>query len=394
MFSNGPFRMTSLSRVMEDSETNSGLCSLELASPGPGPVKRGGETGPRHVVLILATTYGLPYRVLRCAKSCSAKVYVLGDHGAQALTLSRYCDGYFHCHRIVNGFRDEALALEVNCLVRDLGVTMVLPGDAPSTRALIACRDLLDVPCFPLPSLEQFDCLNDKWRFAQVCADVGMRHPATRYFSTVAELAADVGACGLDYQAVLKPLSLSGNQGLIRLDPDNAREQVRRVNYQPIIMQKFVPGRDVSASILCRDGRVEAFIANASRRRVYSTIAADSILADLVRFATHMGVTGIFNFDIIESGPGEFHYLECNPRFFFKMGLAMLAGLNFVELGMNDQTACDIRRIGDGTTVRAPEAILATPSLWRNLRWRDAAVAAHVLADPIPLLFDQLAWPT
>ena len=46
---------------------------------------------------------------------------------------------------------------------------MMLPGDALATRPLIACRDLLEVPCFPPPGLAEFDLLYGKWRFAQLC---------------------------------------------------------------------------------------------------------------------------------------------------------------------------------------------------------------------------------
>jgi hypothetical protein len=88
------------------------------------------------------------------------------------LRFSRYCRRFFLSDCIIHGDRDESLALEINHLVRELGITMVLPGDAPSTRALIASRDLIDVPCLPLPTLDQFDALNDKWEFAQLCAAV------------------------------------------------------------------------------------------------------------------------------------------------------------------------------------------------------------------------------
>ena len=94
-------------------------------------------------LLMVATLFGMPYRVMRCAQACNAEIYVLGTSGAWPLRFSRYCRRFFPSDCIVHGDRDEALALEINHLVQKLGITMVLPADAPSTRALIACGDLL-----------------------------------------------------------------------------------------------------------------------------------------------------------------------------------------------------------------------------------------------------------
>jgi len=108
-------------------------------------------------VLIVAATYALAYRVMRCARLADAETYVLGNLGAQVLAVSRHCTKFRLSQTIIAGHYDEDLAFEINCLAREAGVTMILPGDAASTRALIACRHLLEFPCFPMPSLEEFD---------------------------------------------------------------------------------------------------------------------------------------------------------------------------------------------------------------------------------------------
>jgi predicted ATP-grasp superfamily ATP-dependent carboligase len=353
-----------------------------------------GRPANRHgKLLIVATTFGLPYKVLRCARMCSAEVYVFGDLGAQALRLSRYCHRFIRSHRIINGGFDAALALEINHLVRELGITMIMPGDAPSTRALIACRDLLAVPCFPMPSLAQFDRLNDKYLFAALCNELGLRHPKSEYFETIEDLRADVAVNGVPAPVVLKPLSLSGNQGVMIMDSTNAARQLARLNYEPIIRQDFIRGHDISASMFCRNGEVRAFITNVSRRRVFSTLTIDGVFEDLQRVAAHTSITGVFNFDIRVADAGGHYYLECNPRFYFKMALAMLAGLNFVEHGLSDNPELACQRLADGTKVRAPEAVLATPSCWLQLSRRDVQAALLAVTDPVPYLFEQIVWP-
>ena len=142
-----------------------------------GSISRRASSRPIRLLMV-ATLFAMPYRVMRCAQASGAEVYVLGNEGAWLLRFSRYCRRFFLTESIIHGDRDEALALEINHVVREFGITMVMPGDAPSTRALIACRDLIEAPCFPLPSLEQFDALNNKWAFAQLCEDLGIRIPS------------------------------------------------------------------------------------------------------------------------------------------------------------------------------------------------------------------------
>ena len=42
-------------------------------------------------VLLLASLYEMPYRILVCAAAAGAEVYVLGNAGARPLRLSRFC---------------------------------------------------------------------------------------------------------------------------------------------------------------------------------------------------------------------------------------------------------------------------------------------------------------
>jgi predicted ATP-grasp superfamily ATP-dependent carboligase len=345
--------------------------------------------------LLLAATYALPYQVLRCARKVAGEVIVLGDLGSQALVLSRYCNRFIRSHRTITGQDDDGLVLEINALIRQHGISLILPGDAPSTRALIACRNRLHAPCYPLPDIGQFDALNDKWRFAQLCADLGLPHPRTRLFASAAAIEADIAAAtaGEAQGWVLKPLGLSGNQGIVRLNGQNAAQILANINYEPVLMQDFVPGQDLSATMFCRAGHIEAFAAHAMHRRIYSVVENAAACAAMQRLAHSLNLTGVFNFDFRLSPDGAMHILECNPRFSFRIALAMLAGLNFIDAGLRPAGNGPALTVPPGTQVRVPEALILSPKLWPKLNRRDIRTAAHMLADPIPLLFDQLAWP-
>jgi predicted ATP-grasp superfamily ATP-dependent carboligase len=345
-----------------------------------------GPSGPPRVLMV-ATVFNMPYRVLRCAQASGAEVYVLGNPGANWLRFSRYCRRFVYAASIIHGGRDEALALEINCLVRELGIAMVMPGDAPSTRAVIACRDLIEAPCFPLPSLNQFDLLNDKWAFAQLCQKLGIRHPATRILPEAASLAREIATGRLEYPLVAKPLSRSGNGGVVFLDGTDTEKQLNTINYQPVLVQTMIPGQDIGASVFAKAGKIEAFVAHSLRQRVYATFRDDQIYSDIAKIVAWLHLEGVYNFDMILGPDGSVFYLECNPRFYFKINLSMLAGINFVGWGLPGAKP-GAGYIPDGVRVRFPEAALTSFDL--RCAKRDWAMAAYIFSDLAPYLAENL----
>jgi len=340
-------------------------------------------------VLMVATVFNMPYRVLRCAQASGAEVYVLGNPGARGLRFSRKCKRFVLSSAIIHGDRDEALALEINCLVRELGVSLVMPGDAPSTRALIASRDLIEAPCFPMPSLDQFDLLNNKWAFAQLCEKLGILYPATRLLPDAATLAQEIAAGRLRIPLVAKPLSRSGSGGVVILDGVDDESRLSAINYQPVLVQTLIPGQDIGASVYARAGKIEAFVAHWYRRRVYSTFHNDQIYSDIAKIVSHFGLDGVYNFDMISAPDGTVHYLECNPRFYFKINLSMIAGINFVERGLPGAKP-GAASIPDGAQVRLPEAVLVAFASLRRYSKRDWAMVAYICSDLVPYLMEAL----
>jgi predicted ATP-grasp superfamily ATP-dependent carboligase len=365
-----------------------GTVGSTSTKPASFPITAAESSRPK--ILIVASLHKLPYRVLRCAAAAGAEVYVLGDRGARALRLSRYCRRVFLANNVISGLYDDALVMQINCLVRDLGIGMVIPGDGPSTRALVACRDQLTAPIFPLPSLECFDRLNDKWSFTELCGELGIRHPVSRRFEDVTDLSAAAIDGGFSLPAVAKPLSLSGDQGFVLIDGTDTIERLRRIDYRPIIVQDFIAGEDIGASIFARSGELTAFIAHHYGRGVYSTFPGDTIVAELARLAKHLHLDGCYNFDMRMTAAEDIYYLECNPRFFFKIDLSMIAGVNFVALGLPGREPAASDMIRHHSRVYMPKGLAGSPAHWLAVSRKDLAMAAHLCSDPLPALLESV----
>lgn len=370
------------------SEECAGHTSRRVSRPAAVPQ---GVSSKGIKVLLLAAVYHFAYRVMRCVAAAGADVYVLGNI-ERSMARSRYCRELFVSDYIINGTYDEALVLEINWYVRELGIDLVLPGDAPTTRALIAVRDLIEVPCFPMPELDQFDLLNNKWEFTNLCKRLGISCPNTRLFPDVAALAREAEAGGLVFPSIAKPLSLNDGRAHVRLEAGDTLEQIRMIRYRPVLVQDFIEGEDIGSSVYCERGEIKAIVVHSLKDKVYHTFIDHAVHRDIACIMARFEADGVLNFDMRLAPDGEIYYLECNPRFFYKIDLAMLAGLNFVSFGLERDIRDVPTSIPSGTSVKLPQALvrsLITP--WRFTR-KDFAMLHYILADPVALLMERLGF--
>jgi biotin carboxylase len=338
----------------------------------------------RFTVLLVASLISLPYRVMRTVEATGADIVVLGGAASRGLRYSRYCRKFIPLEREVTGERDPDLARDINRAVGAHGIDMVLPADATATRALLAVKDLIDAPCFPSPSLRQFDYLNDKWHFYNLCLALGIPVPPSQLVADAAQLRAKLEAGAIALPAIAKPVNHDGGLGVLKLESDTALSQVARIDYGPVVVQNYIEGEDLSASVYCRDGRITHFIAHQLKRSTYRTVEDPRIRPALARIMAHMGTSGVYNFDMRLTPDGKLFFLECNPRFFFSMNLALAAGVNFVRQGLTG--VAGPREPSPGTAVRKPKALaLALLRPW-TVRRRDLGMLWHLWSDPISQL--------
>lgn len=385
-----------LADVTEDPEV-----ALPALAPPSGrrarrPARKLAPCGTAPRVLLLATDYTTPYRVLRVAAACGAEVYVLGNAGAWPLRWSRHCRRLIVSERIIHGERDESLALEINCLVRELQLDMVAAADAPCARALIASRDLLDAPCFPLPTLAQFDLLNDKWAFAQLCSALRIAHPATQLLGDITAVRRALAVETVQFPLIVKPLGRCASSGIRVLRTREDLQQLEAINYRPILLQQFLPGDDIGASVYAAGGAIRAFIAHRLCGGEYRTFRDDRIYTAIGRLVAQLQLDGVYNFDMIRTRDGSVFYLECNPRFFYKIDLSMLAGVNFFACGLAHACGGDAAgvslapRVAPEVSVRFPKALVRSLLSSGHCSRRDWALSRHLLADPVPWMMEKL----
>jgi predicted ATP-grasp superfamily ATP-dependent carboligase len=344
-------------------------------------------------VLMLSDKFRFAYRILRCFHAAGAEVHVLGGKDSRGLRFSRFCASF--CER-TNSYQGnlEPLIQEVNTLIARLDIDLVVSGEHFMMRPLITIASALNAPCFPMLTVEQFDILNNKWLFSQLCASLGIRCPRSQLVTDVAALKRAVELGEISIPFVAKPLDLDGSRGVLSILRTIDLHKLDSIRYEPVIVQEFVRGIDVAASVYCDHGSINAFIVHHLKRATYFTFESDEIRADIQKIATATKAHGVLNFDMRIGEDGAVYWLECNPRFFFWAHMSLLAGISFVEFGLSNWPVSGLSSVPSGTNVRFLKAsMLELARPWR-LTKRDVDYLRYALADPVPWIREALGYET
>ncbi len=331
-------------------------------------------------VLMVCGLFTLPYRAVRCAAAAGATVHVLGNKGARGFRYSRFCASFSPLRRNLDATFDAGLADEINAAIDRLDIDIVMAGDQPATRSLVGVRPLLRANCFPMPDLATLDMLSDKWEFFKLCTRLGVPCPASVLLADAAEVARQVGAGLLRLPLIAKPLSLDAARGVVKLAQGDFADGLATIRYNPVMVQAFIPGVDIGASAYCEDGEIRAFILHRLADGLYSAFADRTILQSIQRIIRATGYSGVCNFDMRLDPGGQVYFLECNARFFYKMDMSLLAGVNFVAHGLHPDMA---PQFVHGANVRLPKAALATLGAPWAMVARDFDMLGYRLSDPV-----------
>jgi hypothetical protein len=331
---------------------------------------------PRNI-LMLAHAHQASYRVMRCAAALGAKVHVFAGPDARSLAASRYCAGLrdFPLDPAPNA---DIAAARIEAFAQTHAIDMILPADAVATRFLATIQARLTTPTFPIPDLASFDALATKDRFMELCRARNIRHPRGHLLANREALLAALANDCIRLPAILKPINRWGGVGVIRIDAHNAREIAATIDYAPILVQDYIEGADRSISIFAVRGRVTKQVTYCYPGGAF-TFTAEPELARIVgEIARDMKLDGVFNFDARIEADGTVWLLECNPRFFFTMDAAMIAGANFAKIEDNGE----VIGVPDGE-LRQPEALLKHLARGRRPNLRDLKMLGHWLKDPL-----------
>ena len=289
---------------------------------------RGGKAA-----LVLAANWHLEYRTLRCTARCFDRTYVLGTWDARPLGRSIACKAFYLLPSPSSAFSAEHVVL-INHLCASLDIDCVLPSDAETTALISAHKDQIEATCYPVPKASDFDLLNNKRSFVELCRMLQVPIPPTCVLTSKDELEKLIDAGEFGLPIVIKPMNREGSIGVHILLEDADRQAISAVDYEPVMVQKYIEGDDLCAFYFCENGKIVTETIYYPGPHALKFIEHFGVREECSKIIKHFHYHGIVGFDLRTDSAGRIFFLECNPRFWRNMDMAMLAGMNPVEVGL------------------------------------------------------------
>ena len=347
-----------------------------------------GRTSPKLKCLLLANGFYKQYHVLRGAAEAGLSVCVLGGPFARRLKRSRFCAVFEEWNFNSDGPLENVVEQIERIVLRE-NIDFVMCSDCVTSLLLIKNSGRLSIPTFPMPDLETFQTLNDKWCFYKLCTSIGVSVPETFLYQNVCALKADIAAGRIKAPITVKPTNLNSGIGVHHIILPDDLSLLDVINYEPIVAQRHIIGNDVGVSMLCYHGRIRAWTAQlfrGSRGSHDVFFRSDACFEAIAMVANVTKFNGVAQFDArLELSTGRIYFVECNPRFWASFFTLLNAGLNYISLGLSAATdppdhLLTIESV-EAPRIRGLIRKLVTP--WKLTRG-DVKALQYFLSDPVP----------
>jgi carbamoylphosphate synthase large subunit len=353
------------------------------AGPAPTPARR----------LTVLVSGGKMTKALQLCRSFHAAGHrvVLVETGHYRLTGHRFSRAVDAFH-VVPELDDPGYAQGLLDVVRREGVDVYVPVCSPASSLPDArAASLLAAECDVLHlAPEEVEMLDDKHRFAETAASLGLSVPDTHRITDTQQVL-DFDFTRSERPYILKSIAYDPvhRLDLTRLPmPRPAMERfVRGLPISadnPWILQEFVEGTEYCTHSTVRDGELRVYLCceSSSFQVNYAMVHKPRIRAWVEDFVTSLGLTGQVSFDFIEAADGTPYAIECNPR--THSAITMLRDHDGVAAAYLDEVADPVLEPAPGSR----PTYWIYHELWRLLtrpsraRWRTITSGTDAIFDP------------
>ena len=284
--------------------------------------ERGTPDRPRTVLI----SGGKMTKALQLARSFHRAGHrvVLVESGKYRLTGHRFSNAVDVFHTVPKP-DDPGYAAALLHIVQQEGVDVYVPVCSPAASYYDAlAKPLLEPFCEVLHGdADVIAALDDKQRFAETAASLGLPVPDSRQVTAAKEVEEFDYAHGRP-PYILKsipydPVHRLDLTPLPRDTPEQTAEFARSKPMSaetPWIMQSFVHGQEYCTHSTVRDGRVQVFACceSSAFQINYEMVDKPAITEWVTTFVGALGITGQVSFDFIEDADGQVYAIECKPR--------------------------------------------------------------------------------
>jgi protein-tyrosine-phosphatase/predicted ATP-grasp superfamily ATP-dependent carboligase len=248
----------------------------------------------------------------------------------------------------------EAFKKWIAAWVRANDVALVIPATECTLVPLHEMRDDAEVARrVAMPSAHALDSALDKEKLRALAAELGVPVPASAYITSPRDLTdGRIDEWLREGAAVVKTTKSKAWKGtkahefptIIVSDRDELKRSVlERVQFVPVQVQQWVPGRGLGVELLARDGEIVMSVAHERLHEVPLTGGGSSyrrtipmpapLLRDAEKLMRALEYTGVamveFRGDGADGRSSRHWLMEINVRFWGSLPLAIFAGADF-----------------------------------------------------------------
>jgi predicted ATP-grasp superfamily ATP-dependent carboligase len=331
------------------------------------------EGAPR--VLVVGIVSSLTWSVTRCLSRAGMRPVVMGWHRYSPLSLLPDCKYVpMRSVRWNDAEIDPSAIDEIARVCRTHAIDKVIPVDFPTVMLLSRYGDAISgTSVAAVPQADTMLALHNKWQFSRAIERMGLPQPRTE----LARSRSDLLATRLAFPIVTKPVD--GWAGVGFCIHEDAAALARRLDAGklaadfPLLVQEYIPGRDVGFAFLARHGQLVAHVAfeqtRRGARRCYDAPVLHQYVAKLLAATGYHGIGEVdARYDPTRD---EYRLLEVNPRFWASLLYAERAGINFPELLVHlDDLEDDLGVVAEPDEVRlSPYEVMVA----KSVQWTERA---------------------
>lgn len=348
-------------------------------------------------------------KVLRClARAPALTVHILSRDRSPLARFSRYCSSCHH-HTSEN---DAAWLRRIGGLARRLRIDVILPVTEKGVDFVVRNREAIcefaAVP--PLPGLGPLRTVQNKWSLYRFGKERGLPVAPSLYVGNGTPGTCNLGELGsIAYPALLKPTSMAGGYGIVRVESPSDFQQALQDNRimkgQEYMLQSYIPGNDLCLHVFCKNGEILAHAVQKALagpddyfgpQRVMEFVDDKEALDLGSRLVAALGWDGIACIDFrMDVRDRTLKILEVNPRFCQATLGCLLAGVSLPLLACLGAIGADHPDVQYKATRYAHPMpagrILLSQLLGRRtpvkIMWSESGLQ-FTLSDPLPEVVD------
>jgi carbamoylphosphate synthase large subunit len=336
-------------------------------------------------------------RVLKCLSAAGYRTYVISPDNPRYTPL-RFSRNY---HKWVKYDVESLDAKTIAAYCRRRSIEVVLPADIGSKLLLSQIQhEISPARTFAMTSRENLLLLHNKWRFMQWLDERQLHVPRSQLYTPGQPL----DEAQLRLPLIAKPLKESAGKGVQKIDTINELQDYAHAHQRhsdaPFLIQDFIAGEDLVFGVVANNGNIHTWTMQKycpEGEGHLDFIEHPDLLQETKRIVSELNLHGVFQFDVRVDSEGTAWFIECNPRLWASVAIAMCMGVNYVDLGIKlgmNQPLPAFQPVRGSFTW--PERALSR-IVRRKLRVSELSEGTrcgllHELADPAPFLYLIYEW--